>query len=168
MKAFYVFLLFGIHFLAGPMAQAQEAKYKGVLMYQFTRYLEWKAPGSEFEIFVLGNSSVTPVLKEIASKKTVGTNKISVKTSSQIGDAKGAEMIFVPAAKKDALAEVLAAVKGKQVLIITESPGQAAAGSGINFVQKDGKVSFELHKSNLSKNLLKSSLSLERLAAKVY
>jgi len=51
--------------------------------------------------------------------------------------------------------------------VITEAPGLASKGSGINFVMKDGKMLFELNKGKIEKNGLKINSKLIALAVLV-
>lgn len=170
MRAFTLYfslVLFGLVAIAANPAQAQDETYKGALIYQFTRYIEWGTLGPQFGINIIGNSPVNGVLEAIAAKKMVGTSKMVV---NQADDAtsKSPKIIFVSAAQKDQLAAIMAKVKGKGILVITESPGLGQAGSPLNFIKKDGKVQFELNKSAFAACGLKIPLALERLAAETY
>ena len=59
---------------------------------------------------------------------------------------------------------VIAKVKGKSTLVVTDKSGMAKQGASINFVSIDNKQKFELNKSNLAKMDLKVSSSLVQLA----
>jgi hypothetical protein len=48
--------------------------------------------------------------------------------------------------------------------VVTEEPGQGVKGSDINFIDKDGKLAFELNQNAVNKRKLKVSTELTRLA----
>jgi len=62
---------------------------------------------------------------------------------------------------------VLQKVDTQSVLVITEQSGLGAQGSCVNFITKEGKLAFELNQSALTKQNLKASIELTRLATMI-
>ena len=83
---------------------------------------------------------------------------------NSIAEIRKCNILFVPEAQSASLKEILAKVSSLSVLVITESPGMGKQGSCINFIPKDGKLTYELNQSALSKQNLKASSEITRLA----
>jgi hypothetical protein len=109
-------------------------KIHSLFMYKFTQYIEWPANSGDFVIGVIGNSPIISELESIAATKKVDTRNIAAK------------------------------LQGKPILLVSESPGAAKKGSGINFVIVDDKMKFELNKAAVEKQGLKVSGDLAKLA----
>jgi len=94
----------------------------------------------------------------------VGDRPIKVTKINSVSEIKKCNIIFVPSSKSSQLGDVLAKIGTQPILVITEEPGLTAKGSDINFVTKDGKLAFELNQAAISKQNLKVSNELTRLA----
>lgn len=147
-------------------AKAQSYNLHPLYIYSFTRYVQWPDAYNtgDFEITVLGESPITEELNKMAQVKKVGERNIKVNKILSLDALKKCNILFVSAKKSLQLNEVLAKVNGQPILVITEEPGMGAKGSNINFIIKDGKLAFELNQSAFSKQNLKVSTELTRLA----
>ena len=154
-------------FVLGVIAvQAQSYKLHPLYVFSFTRYVQWPEAYNQgdFEITVLGDSPITEELIKMAQIKKVGDRTIKVSKINSISEIKKCNIIFVPNSKSSQLGEVLAKIGSQPILVITEEPGLTAKGSDINFITKDGKLAFELNQAAISKQNLKVSNELTRLA----
>jgi hypothetical protein len=151
-------------------ATAQDYKRHPVYIYSFTKYIVWPDAYREgdFEIVVLGDS---PILKELGvmagAKKTPDNRTIVVKKIESPAEIKKCHVLFVPVGKSKLLNDVLAKVGSQSILVITEEEGLGAKGSNINFVVKEGKLVFELNQNSMTKQNLKASTELSRLAIQI-
>ena len=118
----------------------------------------------DFEILVLGESQLIEELKALSAAKKVGDRPIKVTKINSISEIRKSNMIFVPIGRSAELAEVISKVNNQPTLIITEEAGLGAKGSHINFIQKDGKLAFELNQASTTKNNLKVSSMLTSMA----
>jgi hypothetical protein len=145
---------------------AQSYKMHSVFIFSFTRYIQWPDSHSagDFEIMVLGDSPIVDELKSMAQVKKVGDRTIKVTKISAASEIKKCNILFVPASKSAQIAEVLGKVTSQSILVITEEPGLGAKGSNVNFITKDGKLAFELNQGANTKQGLKVSNELSRLA----
>jgi hypothetical protein len=142
-------------------------KIKATFLYNFTKYIEWPEDykSGNFIIGVMGNNNALyNDINTFFSTKTLGTQKYEIKVFSKPSDITRCHMIFVPADYTGSVAEVIAKVKGKSTLLVTDKAGMAKQGAAINFVSVDNKQKFELNKSNVEKYELKVSSSLINLA----
>lgn len=152
--------------LAARPAWAQSYQLHSVFMYSFTRYVQWpdaKNTG-DFRILVVGDSPILEELQKMAETKKVGTRAIKVEEASKITGNETSHIIFISAGKSALLPDALTKLGANGVLVVTEKEGLGSKGSAINFLMKDGKLAFELNQNALSKQGLKASTELIRLA----
>src|SRR5688500_14444681 len=164
MKRYLLVVVFStFHFISGF---AQNYKMHTVFIFSFTRYIQWPDTynGGDFEIMVLGDSPIVDELKAMAAAKKVGDRNINVTKINSASEIRKCNILIVPAAKSPEIAEVLGKVTTQSILVITEEPGLGAKGSNVNFITKDGKLAFELNQNAASRQGLKISNELSRLA----
>ena len=160
-------LLIATLILASATGFSQSHKYQSVFIYSFTRYIQWPEAYNQgdFEIMVLGDCPILEELKAMAAaKKVQGDRTIKVTKINSPGEIKKCNILYVPSAKSDQIESVLGKVNTQSILVITEEPGLGLKGSDINFIVKDGKLSFEINQAAVSKQSLKVSIELTRLA----
>lgn len=152
--------------LASIAVHAQNYKLHPLYVFSFTRYVQWPEAYNQgdFEIVVLGDSPIIEELNKMAQVKKVGDRQIKVTKVNSVSEIKKCNIIFVPNTRSTQVGEVVAKVGTQPMLVITEEPGLTAKGSDINFVTKDGKLAFELNQAAISKQNLKVSNELTRLA----
>jgi hypothetical protein len=160
-------LLFGVVFLmSGIAGWAQSYKMHSVFIFSFTRYVQWPETynGGDFEILVLGDSPIVEELKSMAQVKKVGDRTIKITKINSPAEIRKCNILFVPSGKSSQITEVLGKVTTQSILVVTEEPGLGAKGSNVNFITKDGKLAFELNQGAATKQGLKVSNELSRLA----
>lgn len=164
-----LFLFLGLAAFTWP-AFSQDYKLHPVYIYSFTKYVLWPETYKEgnFEILVIGDS---PIIKELnamaGAKKTPDNRTIVVTKINAPAEIKKCHVIFVPAGKSKQLPEIIEKVGTQSILIITEEEGLGLKGSNINFIVKDGKLVFELNQGSMTKQNLKASIELSRLAIQI-
>jgi Fe-S cluster assembly iron-binding protein IscA len=147
---------------------ASENEVKAVFIYNFTKYIDWKQNASgQFVIMVIGDSPVIPALKEIAKRNKVKNMRIVVVTVGSPEHISNANIVFVPETERDQLRSVLAKTASGNILVISETEGSAHSGSGINFVNEDNRVKFEINNNSLKRHGLQASSQLLKLAITV-
>jgi hypothetical protein len=156
---FSVFLLLS----ATLKTHAQDAKFKAIFVYNFAKYINWPAKGGGFVITILGNGDIVSEIEGIASKKMIGNSPIETKRVNSPDEIPNCQIVFVTAGKTSMLPQLTQMAKEKNILLITEKPDACASGSGINFVIKDGKLTFEMSKPNIESCGLEISTDLLKL-----
>jgi len=146
------------------------ARIKSIYIYNFTKYIEWPDSYKEGN-FVIGfmgsNSALLNELSKMSETKKVGTQSIQIKNISSVDNTERFNIIYILADNSSQLAEVISKVKGKSTLIVTDKPGLAKQGSGINFVIVENKQKIELNKSNIEKYKLKIASTLVQMSLPV-
>jgi hypothetical protein len=113
---------------------------------------------------VLGESPILDELKAMAQAKKVGDRIIKVTKINGPMEIRKCNMLFLAATKSTQITEVMDKVNTQSILVVSEEAGLGAKGSDINFVVKDGKLAFELNQASVTKQGLKVSNELSRLA----
>ena len=164
MKRYLLAVIFSAFGLMNGMAQSY--KMHTVFIFSFTRYIQWPDTynGGDFEILVLGDSPIVDELRAMAQSKKVGDRTIKVTKINDVSEIRKCNILFIPTGKSSQIAEVLGKTTSLSALIVTEDQGLAAKGSNVNFVIKDGKLAFELNQTSTTKQGLKVSNELSRLA----
>jgi len=147
-------------------AWAQKEKFHSIFIYNFSKYVKWPDDQSsgKFVIGVFGSSSIMKDLEAMASNKKVNGVSIEVKQFNSTTGIGECNILYVSASESEKIAEVIRATSSKPVLLVTDKPGLAKKGAAINFVEKEGKVKFELNQQNAESRGLKVSGSLTSLA----
>jgi len=149
-------------------SQAQKEKYQSLFIYNFTKYIKWPdtySPNS-FVIAVIGNSAIIDELNGMAAskKQTASGATLEIKKYNSVDEIGVCHILFVSENAVDKLSQIETKTSGKPVLLVTDTPGMATQGAVINFIEKDGKIKFELNESQAGKRSLVVSSSLTSLA----
>lgn len=172
-RLFFGFWLFALPLVFGfqtTPAGDTNAKLKTVFIYNFTRYVEWPTEykNGNFVINMFGSN--TPMLTELnnmAKAKKVGTQTIEIRNTTSLEGIGKCHILYIAPDVLIPLADIIAKLKGKSTLIVTEKPGFAKQGSAINFIVVESRQKFELNQGNAEKYNLKVSSSLVALAIPV-
>ncbi len=170
-KALFIYLaLFGFLSVGiGASAQNSNHKIHSIFIYNFAKYTQWPASSQsgDFIIEVLGRSPLADELAKVVANKTVGTQKIVVRRITSPDQLSGAHMVILPGTESRHFEALQARLKGKPTLLITEKPGLGHKGSGINFVIREDKWSYELNQGILAENGLRVSIEISKLATNI-
>jgi len=143
--------------------------YRAIFIYYFVDYVRWPPTHDTGPVVVavLGETSVTASLENVARKKRVGGRQLQVRRISTPGDAEGCHAVFVPAASAGQVDSVVASLGQAPVLTIGEAVGSTREGVAICFIEVDGALKFSISRQALSRAGLKASSELLKLAVLV-
>ncbi|MBS1950190.1 MAG: hypothetical protein OJF59_000233 [Cytophagales bacterium] len=152
---------------AGGYAQQLNYQTISIFMYSFTKFVQWpeEANTGNFEMVVLGNSSIITELKSMAEKKKAGTRIIEVTKISSLAEFKKANVLYVSNEWVAKHAEVAAKIGDQPTLIVTEQATGAMKGDINFYINKEGKLAFEINSPSVTKHRLKVSADLVRFAS---
>lgn len=165
-----VLLFLGILLL--PIAtQSQVAKFKSVFTLNFIRYIGWPeaTKQDDFIIGVIRDKEMSDWLSNQSTGKKFGYQNVVIKQFKSIEEVSDCQVIYVSSNinfPKHA-ATIKEKCGNKNTLIITETEGATQYGSMINFVIREDKLKFEIHKANAAKFGLQISSKLESMAAAI-
>jgi hypothetical protein len=148
-----------------------EQQIKAAFLYNFTRFVEWPerafAAQEPLVIGIVGEDALTTDLQSIVAGRRVNGRAIVVRDVEGPSDAAAAQVLFVSAtdeARFDALRDALA---DRAVLTVGESSEFADTGAVIVFVERAGKVRFEINMAAAERAHVKVSAELQKLATVV-
>ncbi|CAN5467683.1 hypothetical protein BH11PSE11_BH11PSE11_04410 [soil metagenome] len=149
-----------------------ESQIKAAYLYKFGRFIEWPPatfarPGSTVRIGILGADPVADDLSRIVVNRTINDLPVTVLKMRRDDQPADFHMIFISNQEAGRLGEILAAVRGQPILIITESNESFSAGSMINLVTIDGKLRFDVALNAVEAGHLKLSALMLAAANRV-
>jgi len=151
---------------------ASEIDFKADFIVKVTDYVTWPAGAAtnaagEIAIGVLGDSPLTPKLKELAASRSGQGTKMTVTPVTVDDNLAAYQILFLSTEDKAELAQILKKVQNAPVLIISDAYYFARYGVMVNFYKEeggDGKVKFEVNQITLGMAGLKMSSKLLKLA----
>lgn len=145
---------------------SRESELKAAYMYNFSRYIEWpenafSGEASPFVIGVVGASSVEPHLATVAATKTIRNRAIRSVRLQQAEEALGCHMVLIAAQADPKLRdEVLQAMAGKPILLVSEGTFSAVGHGGNHFVIQQNRLRVQTNSEEVRKRGLKISSKL--------
>ena|ERR1700733_1515262 len=149
------------------LAQADEGEenLKAVFIYNFTKYIDWgpAASNDDFVIGIIGPSTISTSLTEIAKTNTVNNKHISIRHFNKPEEIAYCNILFIPHNSPFALNSILDKLD-HGVLTVSEDEGFAKRGTAFNFVIKHDKLKFEANLKAIDSAGLKAGSQLLKLA----
>jgi hypothetical protein len=156
---------------AAPGSQPTEYQLKAAIVFNFTKFIFWPAEAfpatnAPFRIGVFESGSITPELELAVRDKMVRNRHFVVEECRAIEDAKRFHVLFVGAAEKRRMLEVIGAVANASVLTIGENDGFIDSGGMINFFRQGNKFRFQINNDAAKRVGLRIDSKLLELGAK--
>ena len=168
MRKMFLFLFFLL--VIPKIGFGQVEKYKSVFTLNFIRYIGWPddAKQGDFVIGVLKNSKIADWLTKQSGGKKFGYQNVVIKKFNSVDEVVDCQVLYVASnINFSRHSETLLGKIGKSSLVVTETEGATKHGSVINFVVRDEKLKFEIHKSNAQNLGLSISSKLSNMAAAI-
>ncbi len=158
-------ILLGI-VLMPMIAEAQVAKFKAMFTLNFIRYIGWPetAKQGDFVVGVVRDKELADWLRDQSAGKKFGFQDVVIKEFRSAEEVVDCQVVYISGNVNYAkyAGDIANKVK-KETLIITEAEGATTSGSMINFVVRDEKLKFELHKGNAAKSGIQFSSKMETM-----
>ncbi|MBN2486877.1 MAG: YfiR family protein [Bacteroidales bacterium] len=166
MKKKTLLLVVSVAFMQFMYGQPSLALLQATYIYNFASQVEWPESyrSGDFIIYVLGDSDVYQELSKIAQAKTVGTQKIVVRKTSDANSIEKSHIVFITKAESAGISKVAEKTLNYSTLIVGENKGLCSQGAGINFQLVNDKLGFEMSNKNLKKKGLTPTSFLAKLA----
>lgn len=139
-------LLGGRPALAAPTAQQVEA----VFLFYFSQFVDWP-PGafadqsSPIVIGVLGNDPFDGTLDQAVSGERVNGRSIVVRRLTSVAEAAGCHILYISSSEAPNLPRILGALKGRNVLTVSDLGDFVQSGGMIRFVLIDQHVRLNIN-----------------------
>lgn len=156
---------------AGDDEDMAEYQVKAAFVCKFANYVDWPAQvlgaaGEPLRIGVLAGSAVVEEFRRMAAAASVAGRTVEVRPLQRGEAPDGLHVLFVARAMAAHAGELLAYLKGRPVLTVTELDPGSATGI-INFVVIDDKVRFDIQLPTAAQSGLKISVRLLGVARRV-
>ncbi|GAF05655.1 hypothetical protein JCM21142_104400 [Saccharicrinis fermentans DSM 9555 = JCM 21142] len=134
----------------------QQSMFKALFMFNFAKYIVWpdQAKQNEFIIGVSGNDAIISELNKLAAIRKINGKPIVIKKVKSPSEAPNANMYYIPASNSGKLSEVTTYFAGKPTLIITNKDNLCKKGACINYVNRNGKLKYEVNQANIKSHQL--------------
>lgn len=151
---------------------ANEYEVKAAFLYNFAKFVEWPAsawssPKQPFTFCVLGKDPFGSALDDAVVGKTIADRPISVVRAGRIKDLPECQIVFVSTSESLKSPEILAGLRGRNVLVVGEAEDFACSGGTIQFVLEGNHVRFAINPDAAERAKLKISSKLLALAVVV-
>ena len=152
------------------LAHAQppsEYRIKAAFLYNFVLFTEWPPDtGEPLNLCVYGDDPFGRELDALQGKP-VGGRLLAVRRTPAGGPFAECQVVFIAASAISGLPTVLGALRGRQALIVADSPGALRGGVALNMSVAQNKVAFEANLSAARDARINLSAKLLQLAAEV-
>jgi hypothetical protein len=152
--------------------EATETAIKAVYLYKFGFFVEWPSAAfpsadSPLALCVVGDDPFGATLDDAVKGQKIGNHPIAVRRLAAISRDSGCHIVYLANSASARTTQTLAALKGSDVLTVTDiAPGGDEAGI-INFVTKDNRVRFDIDDAAAAAGGLTISSRLLNLALDV-
>jgi hypothetical protein len=173
-SCFFVFSLCLMLFCLGlSVARGQTVSHeyplKAVFLFNFAQFTDWPTnafdkPDSPLVIGVLGDDPFGAVLDDAVRDETVNGRKFVVERYRRVEDIKTCHVLFISQSETRRLDKIVAALKGKPVLTVSDIDNPAYRVTCVRFITENNKIRFRINTDSLKEANLMMSSKLLRLA----
>jgi hypothetical protein len=148
---------------------SREYPLKAVFLLNFSRFTEWptnafETPNSDFVIGILGKNPFGPVMGETVEDEKLSGRKYAVEYYENVSEVKKCNMLFISQSETGHLSGIVADLKDKPILTVSDSQEAAQMGVCVQFVTKENKIRLRINMDSLKSAHLTMSSELLRLA----
>ncbi|HEY0669903.1 MAG TPA: YfiR family protein [Sphingobacteriaceae bacterium] len=145
------------------------AQVKAVFLFNFAQFVEWPdqtfpAAKAPLIIGVLGKDPFKSYLDETILGESINGHPLIIHRYNKLQDIKNCHILYINLYQPDQLEDVLAALKGRRILTVSDAPKFAQSGGIIQFVTVNNKIRMRINQENAQASELTISSKLLRLA----
>ena len=153
---------------AAQTGTQHEYEIKAGVLYNILKYVEWPADASAsaattIQIGLLGQLPYAAAL-EVLDGKTIQGRKLVVKRIATAQQAGSCQVLFIGASERPRLAAIVAELKSRPVLTVSEVEGFAELGGMVNLVAGPNRIIMEINREVAGQARLSISSQLLKLA----
>lgn len=153
MKRFYIhflFLLTGIFSYAFQTGGDREYQVKAAFLFNFSQFVEWpggayEGTGSPFVIGILGENPFGNYLREIIAGESVKGHPLTIHQYKNVDEIKLCHILFINPGETRHVREVITALKGRNILTVSDAADFIQSGGMIRLVKNDNKIRIQVN-----------------------
>lgn len=155
---------------AAPASQAfQEKQVQAVFVYNFTQFVEWppeafESPESPIIIGMIGSDSIRPHLERVLEKEKAQNRPLQFKAFRRLDEIESCHILFVGRSEFSELDPILAALRGRHILTVSDMEGFARRGGMVQFRTDKNRVRLTINAAAARAAQLRVSSKLLGLA----
>jgi hypothetical protein len=143
-------LLLGGLGLSAQTAPSKEYQVKAVFLFNFAQFVEWPpaafADGnSPLVIGVLGDDPFGAYLDETVRAERVANRAMQVQRYHRVDEITTCHVLFISQSEESRLEQTLASLKGRTILIVSDSDDFLQRGGMIQLATSEGKIRLRIN-----------------------
>ncbi len=147
----------------------KEYQIKAAFLFNFTQFIQWPSgavagAGGPFCIGILGDDPFDGFLDETVRGEKVDGHPLVVRRCGSPREAKDCQVLFISPSESKRMEDILAELKGRNILTVGDSEEFAQKGGIIRFVTKENKIHFRINLRAARQAKLTISSQMLRLA----
>jgi len=155
--------------VARSQTVSHEYPLKAVFLFNFAQFTDWPAnafdkPDSPLVIGVLGDDPFGALLDDAVRDETVNGRKFVVERYRRVEDIKTCHILFISQSETRRLDKIVAALKEKPVLTVSDIDGSAYRGVCVRFITENNKIRLRINTDSLKEANLTMSSKLLRVS----
>ena len=133
------------------------------MILNFAKTIYWPLSPNENK-FIIGVLEYPPLVTELRQSMTtlkINGRSLIIRELASPEEAMGCNIVFLPAYKGKLLSKLVVVLDKQPTLIVSNKPGIARNGGGINFVLINGKLNYEINCAAIEKRGMKVSTAIK-------
>jgi hypothetical protein len=131
--------------LLGAAAPVSEYQLKAVFLFNFAQFVEWPPAAlprenAPFVIGVLGKDPFGADLDDVVRGETVNRHPLAVARYHNVAEVRDCQILFIAASELAQLEDILAALRGRSILTVTDAEGPMVRGVMIGLLRQDNRI----------------------------
>ncbi|HKO79162.1 MAG TPA: YfiR family protein [Chitinophagaceae bacterium] len=129
---------------------AREYQLKAVFLYNFTQFVEW--PPNSFSsgqapmvIGILGTDPFGSYLEETVAGEKMNDHPLRVEHYNTVEEIGSCQILFINVADKNKREQIIAKLKGRNILTVSDAPDFLSQGGMIRFFTKQDKIKLQVN-----------------------
>lgn len=141
---------------------------KAALLIKFIDFVKWPEESfsqepDTFVLGILGHDVFEGIFNQFINKK-IDHRHFKVQKFYNINEIRQVQILFISESEMECLPEILEKIRERHVLTVSDTKGAAKEGVIINFIEKKGRIGFEINVDAKKQTKLHISSHLLRLA----
>jgi hypothetical protein len=149
------YLLLGLILMLGlsrPVRAADPLEYrvKAAFLFNFAQFVKWPPqafpdPRAPLVIGILGDNPFGSTLDEIVSGEQVNGRSLVVRRGRKIDEIGPCHILFISRSEADRIGQILASVKGRNILTVADVESPAMREAMIRFATENNKIRLRIN-----------------------